>query len=454
MKTSKLFHTMYKVAAFALPISAGGIINAIAGFISMMMVAFLGKEQLAAGSLAISTFMTVMLITATIFHSVGILISHHRSQNKTPAEIGLIVKNSFWLTLFLALPAGLGLWYADKLLLFFRQDPQLVTLTRGYFHFAAINMLPMLGNAVIAQFYAGIGKPRFTLLIALVSLPLTIILAYGFILGHFGLPRLGLSGITCASLIVQSFIMLVILFRMYLSKKTKPYQLFDKPFLPNWLICKSIFTLGVPIGMQFGGEFVAMTIATYLMGYFGATALAASQIVRQYYMLAIIPLIGLTQALSILCSEAYGKGDNNLIKEYLNASIALLVIVCFLVSILFFGFPKELIQFYVSDKLTDIRLQYLAIIFFSISAFLLFADGIRHLFSGALRGLHDSQGPMHIGIIALWFVSLPVCYLVGFTFQGGPIGLRIGFLTGYIFAVIFLFLRIHKKLHLIKQIQI
>lgn len=445
---------MYKVAVFALPISMGGIINAIAGFVSMMMVAQLGKEQLAAGSLAISTFMTIMLVTATIFHSVGILISHHRSQNKTQAEMGLIVKNSFWLALFLAFPTGLALWYADKLLLFLRQDPQLVALTRGYFHFAAINMFPLLGGAIIAQFYAGIGKPRFTLLISVISLPLTILSAYGFILGHFGLPTLGLSGTTCASLIVQSTMMIVILIIMYLRKNIKSYQLFKKPFLPNWLICKSIFTLGMPIGMQFGGEFIAITIATYLMGYFGATALAASQIVSQYYMLAIILLIGLTQAISIFCSEAYGKGDNNLIKEYLNASIALLIIFCFLVSILFCGFPKKLIQFYVSEKITDIHLEHLAIIFFMISTFLLFVDGLRHLLSGALRGLHDSHGPMRIGIITLWFVSLPVCYLMGFTFQGGPIGLRIGFLSGFIFALLFLFLRIHNKLHLINQSKI
>ena len=72
----------------------------------MMMVAQLGKEQLAAGSLAIPTFITIMTVTATIFYAIGILISHHRGQNKTPTEIGLIVKNGFWLAIFLAFPAG------------------------------------------------------------------------------------------------------------------------------------------------------------------------------------------------------------------------------------------------------------------------------------------------------------------------------------------------------------
>jgi MATE family multidrug resistance protein len=453
MKKNNLFQTMYKVMLFALPISAGGIVNAVAGFVSMMMVAEVGKEQLAAGSLASTTFMTIMTVTATIFYSVGILISHHRSQNKTPTEIGLIVKNGFCLAMLFALPAGFGLWYADKLLLFFGQEPQLVTLTRDYFHFAAISMFPMLGCSVIGQFYAGIGKPRFTLLISVISLPMTIVWAYGFILGNFGLPKLGLGGITFASLIVQALIMLGVLLMMYFSENIKSYQPFNKPFSPTWLICKSIFTLGMPIGIQFGGEFVAMTMATYLLGYFGVTALAASQIAGQYYMLVIILLIGLTQALSILVSEAYGKGDHNLINAYLRASIVILIICCLLAAILFYGFPKELIRFYVGEKIVDARLEYLAIIFFSISAVLLFIDGFRHLLSGALRGLHDSHGPMRIGIIALWFISLPACYLIGFTFKGGPIGLRIGFLSGFVFAAALLVLRICEKLYLIREIK-
>lgn len=41
-----------------------------------------------------------------------------------------------------------------------------------------------------------------------------------------------------------------------------------------------------------------------------------------------------------------------------------------------------------------------------------------------------------IGVITLWLISLPIFYLVAFNFQGGPIRLRIGFLTGFVVAVV------------------
>jgi multidrug resistance protein, MATE family len=452
MKQSNLFHYMYKVITFALPISAAGVINMISGFIAMMMVASLGKEQLAAGALAIPTFITMMTVTATIFYAVGILISYQRGQDKTQIEIGLIVKNGFFLAVLLSFPTALGLWYIDKFLLIIGQNAQLVIYATGYFHYAALNMLPMLVNIVISQFYAGTGKPHFTLWIAVISFPLTLLMAYGFILGHFGLPRLGLSGITCASLIVQSLMMIVMLSIIYWHEKTgiASYQLFNKLSHPNWSICKSIFTLGMPIGIQFGGELAAMTAASYLMGYFGASALAASQIVSQYTMIVIVLIIGLTQALSLLISEAYGRRDYFLVKEYFKAAMTILVLCTFTISIIFLAFPKELIQFYISQGKSDIRLEYLSIVFFAISAGLIFIDGFRHLLSGALRGLHDSRAPMRIGIIAMWLVSLPISYLIGIICHGGPIGLRIGFVSGFILAAILLFLRIRKKLYLTK----
>jgi len=55
------------------------------------------------------------------------------------------------------------------------------------------------------------------------------------------------------------------------------------------------FSLGFPIGIQFGAELAAMTVATYFMGYFGVIALAASQIVSQYSLIVVMVTLGLSQ---------------------------------------------------------------------------------------------------------------------------------------------------------------
>ncbi|EKD45829.1 MAG: hypothetical protein ACD_69C00117G0002, partial [uncultured bacterium] len=399
-----------------------------------------------AAALAVSSFITVLTILSTIFYAVSILISHQRGE-KTPAEIGRIVKNGIWLAILLSIPGSCIVWHLDKILLLFKQDPYLVTLTHQYFHFAAFAVIPLLINTVIAQFYTGIGRPRFTFIVAMIMLPIIILFSYGLVLGNFGLPRLELAGVIAANFFVQFVVMFCIIIYMYLSGTLEKYQVFSNGIGLDWQLCKSIFTLGLPIGVQFGAELGSMAVATYFMGYFGVTALAASQIATQYSMLVVMIILGLSQAISVLTSESYGKKALNITPEYIYAGMGVLSIAFAVIFLLFFGMPEMLIHLYVgTNKFMDKELITLTSIFLAIAAVTLFIDGIRNLLSGALRGLHESQAPMRIGVICLWLVSLPCCYFVAFYLHGGPIGLRLGFMSGFILAVILLWLRLREKL--------
>lgn len=438
---------MQKVVAFTLPLSATSLINMISSFIAMRFVAQLGKSELAAAALAASTFLTIMTVVGTSFYAVGISVSHYRAQEKPATEIGELVKNSFWLAIMLAFPAGILLWNIDKVLLLFKENLQLVLLTQSYFHFAALSMLPILITNVIAQFYTGIGKPKFVLLTSLISFPLIVLCSYGFILGKLDLPQLGLAGVTCAAVCIQTLYCICMLIYMSFTKEFKKYQIFKRKIRPNWSLCKTILILGMPIGIQFGGELAAIAIATYLMGYFGVIALAASQLVSQYSMLVIMITLGLSQALSVLVSAAYGKQDLELIKQYIISSLLLFVMLWTLVFLIFLFCPVALIKFYINTNFVGGEsLINLAVKLFALSAIMLLFDGIRNLLSGSLRGLHDSKAPMRIGILCLWIISLPLCYLIAFTYHGGPVGLRIGFISGFAVAVAILCIRVKDKL--------
>jgi MATE family multidrug resistance protein len=234
---------------------------------------------------------------------------------------------------------------------------------------------------------------------------------------------------------------------MYFSKSIKKYKIFSCGFWPNWSLCKNIFSLGIPVGIQFGSEIAAMTVATYFMGYFGVTALAAIQIVGQYSLIVVMITLGISQAVSILVSEALGNHDIYLMKQYLLSAIIILVSFFVLVFVVFLLIPKSLISIFIDiNNPSNHQLVSLAIDLFIISAVLLLVDGVRNLLSGGLRGLHDSKAPMKIGVSCLWLISLPICYLVAFPLKGGPLGLRISFISGFLVAVILLWQRFNLKL--------
>lgn len=450
-KNPKLSNNIYKVAMFALPISASVLIYMCSNFVAMFFVARLGQLQLAAAALAITTYLTIMTIVTTVFYAIAILISNYKAQGKSFIEMGALVKNGLWLAAVFTILSAIILWNMDQLLLLFRQDPQLVKLTHDYFHYAALVMLPTLMTTVIVQFYTGIGKPHFTFITASISLPVMVVLSYALVLGKFGCPQLSLAGVSCAAFIVQSVMCVCLLTHMFMNPQLESFHIFSGKFLPNLSLCKIIFTLGMPIGMQFGSELAAMTAATYLTGYFGVVALAASQIVAQYNMLIVGMTIGLSQATSMLISSAYGKGDTTLVKQYIKSAILILLFIFTWVLTLFYITPHYLISLYIniSDP-NNSALVKLATYFFMISGIMLFVDAIRNIFSDGLRGLHDTKTPMLISSASLWVVSLPACYFFGFVCHGGPIGLRVGFASGFFVAAWVLWKKLSHKLESIQ----
>ncbi len=442
-----LFQIAQKLFRFAIPISASHLLNIITSFISMKMLACLGQIPLAASALAVTTFITITVMIGAIFDAISILISH-QNQNKTQ-EAAIMIKHGFVLALILSIPEALVFWNIDGLLLYCGQDPQLVELCTPYFQFAAISVFPSLFTAVIMQYFFGIGKSQYTLWITLLCIPFTLLTSYGFILGHFGLPGLGLAGMTCANLVVQSTLLCCLMLWFY--RYRHQYPLFTGHSWFKWSTCKAILALGLPMGVQFGGEIAAITAATWLLGYFGTTPLAANQLVSQYFMIMLMLILGLNQAQAILISEAYGKKELHHISKYLTAAVFILSLYCLVSAVLFCGFPDLLISIYMGHQWIDPSFHDLAKIFFTLSVIYLIIDGIRILLSGALRGMHQSKAPMRIGIFSLWLISTPVSYLVGFVWHQGPIGLRIGFMSGYLVACILLWFQTQKSLGILKH---
>lgn len=439
-----------KVFSFALPITVSGLINIVGNIIAMLMVSQIGHDSLAASALAFPTNITLLTLIVTPLYAIGILTGHLHGKENHAIEIGSIVRNGFYLGILLVIPAGLLLWHAGDILILFNQDPNLVSLTIPFFHYAALSLLPVMIYTVILQFYNGIGKPRFSLVVTLILLPLIILLSYGFILGNFGLPKLGLAGVTCATFVAQTIGLIGIIFYLVLQKNIKQYQIFTKIFLPQWSEIKKIFKMGFPIGLQFGGELSALSVATYFMGLFKVDTiaiLAATQIVSQCVMLIVIVTLGLSQTLSILTSQAYGQKTFHLVREYFSASTVIITGFWLIMVILFTFFHTAFFDLYLHNETLenhDLIIHY-AILFLIASSLGLLLDSIRHLLSGTLRGLHDTKGPTQIGIACQWFIALPLCYLVGFPLQGGPVALRAVFFSGFAVAVCFLWQRFNRK---------
>lgn len=440
-----------QVFHYALPICASFLTNFIASFFAILFLGRLGKIQLAAASLAIPTFLCVMTLCATVFFAVSIVVSHQHQSKKADTEIGKILLDSSVLALIISIPAMLLMWNGDELLLLMRQKPELIAIATPYLHLAALSMVPNLFGSAVSQFHIGIGRPKFPFYNGLLRIIPTIALSYAFTLGKWGCPQLGLAGVMLGTVIPLYANLFGIILYLYFAKSLSSYDFFNRKYSVNWSQCWKIFKLGFPIGLQFGGELSAMAFANYMLGWFGVSALAAMQVISQYNKLLIMITLGISQAISVLVSRAHADDNYLLANKYINAGASLIGIEFILVVIGFSLFYNPMIKLFLPHKsLTSITYHY-AKLFLFISAIILVLDGLRNVYIGALRGFKDAKTPMKIGVGCLWFISIPLCYVIGFTMHGGPIALRAAYGIGFLVAVTLLMYRLNTRIKIHKN---
>ncbi|ECO8339958.1 MATE family efflux transporter [Salmonella enterica] len=431
-----------KLGFFSLPIIGTSFLNMLAGFIGLLFVAKIGSDELAASSLAVTSFVMIWTMSACLLYSVGILVGHCRGSNASKEETGNWVKNGIFLALVISLVLSLIIANFDKILLLFGQDKHLVMMTKGYFRYAACFLIPALVSMVLFQFFVGIGKPQITLITYTIRLPVVSALFYIFVLGKLGFSSMGLAGVAFSLFLVQIIECVSVMLYVHIASIFREYKITRNLWVINGTMCKTLLTIGGPIGVQFGGELAVITIITYMMGHFGSVALVANQIVSQFIVLSTMVTMGLTQALSVLVSQSSASGEFILIRRYYSVAQGLVLLFLSLILVAFIIRPNVFLGMYIDvSDVSNTSVISLSMMLFCIGISSVMVDGLRNLLSGVLRGLQDAKTPMIVSLLCLWGISLPISWLLAFPLQMGPVGLRIGFASGIVVASVILFRR-------------
>ena len=422
------------------------VVNAASSVISMYMLSKLGRHALAAGALISSSYGLIIMLAISILFSVGAMIGRQYGAQQRD-EIGRVFREALFMASLMAIPLMFLVYHIEGILLLLGQ-PKIVSDTVSiYFHGLVWAFLPSLWNAAYSQFLVGVSRPRLTVINSVTTLLGSAILGYVLMTGQLGLPRLGVYGVALGASITAWVIFIALTLILLLHPTYKKYQLFQFSWReyrhPKYL--KTLFRIGWPISVQSGAELSSFTAATYLVGLLGITSLAAQQIFVQCSMFAIMGSVGLGQATTVLVSQANGRADLQETRRQCLVSVLLGVFIMFSIAQVYWWAPEKLIGLFIN--LSDPKEKPVYMI---ASMLLLFGglnqliDTVRNIVTGALRGFNDTRVAMFSGILACWFVAIPVGAFFAFYLKFGAPGLRVGFFAGILVAVGILIPRFYK----------
>jgi len=434
-----------RVLSLSLPMAWSRFIQMIGWFVGMLMIAHLGKADLAASALINSAQITVTVLFMSLFFATGVIAGRLYGEGK-PQEMGALFQQACLLGIFVGIITMVILFYVSRILIVADQPPELVTIVEKYFHGLVWVGIPLMLLIAIQQFCYGIMQQNLVIYNNMIALVLFIPLTYVFIYGGLGIKPMGVIGLAYGIVVQTVFNLVLLIGSLCYTEAVKKFRLFGSHNHHGLRYIKQLFLIGWPMTVQFGGELLWFFIMTLFTGWISIAALSSSQITIQVAILFLVPLFAVSESAGILVSQSIGAKRLDEVNRIANVSLIFGVILVVICSILFFAIPDYLTAMYIDihdpgNRATVILSRWL----FYISSLMLLTDLLRNLYTGALRGYYDTQFPMWVGLFVLWIIGLPLSYILGLWLNGGVIGIRVGSIVGIAIGSLILWRRWHYK---------
>lgn len=429
-----------EILKIGVPIMLGQACVVILAFADNIMIGWYGVNDLAAASF-VNGLMNLFIFTELGFaNGMTPLIGSFFGTGDT-AGIGRTLKNSIAVNSVIAL-AGLAIMaviyvFLDR----FGQEPGLLPLIRPYYIVVAISTLFAMGFNTLKQFTDGICRPVVAMSLLMGGNVLNIIGNWVLIYGKAGFPELGLLGAGISTLGSRILIFIVFLCYILKSPSFREYARALKEASFDGRDMRALFNLGYPLALQTGMETSTFTVSAVMVGWIGATALAAHQITLTVSQICFLMMMGLASSVSILVSNAYGRGDTESVRQYASKGYFLILGTSVLFCAMIFIFRDGIIGMFTDSQEVKAVVLSLLFVLFSYQ----FGDGLQLCFCNALRGIQDVKPIMLMAFVSYYLIAIPAAYLLGFKTGLGTIGIWMGFPIGLTVAGIFYFIRFRTR---------
>lgn len=430
-----------EILRIGLPIMLGQACVIILAFADNIMIGWHSVDELAASSF-VNNVMNLFILTELGFAAGMTPMIGADNGTGNIKGIGITVKNGLVTNGIIGGISIILLTIIYFCLDHFGQAPELMPYIKPYFAIIGISTLFALGFNVLKQFTDGICRPMISMTLLMIGNLLNIFGNWVLIYGKLGFPEMGLTGAGISTLVSRALILLVFVVFIFKSKKMNEYARAIKDALLSRDKMKGVFKMGYPVGIQMALESSTFTFAAVMAGWLGVIQLAAHQVVITISQLFFLMMQGLSFAVSILVSNAFGRKDLGSVREYARKGYFMTLGISATLSALLYCFRYQAAGIFTDSP----EVSAMAVSLFFLLFAYQFGDGLQLCFANVLRGIQDVRPIMYAAFVSYYLIAIPSAYVLGFKTSLGIHGIWMGFPIGLTLAGIFFYTRYRSDL--------
>ncbi len=378
---------------------------------------FLGQfstEALGAAPTVMGVFWTPMaLLQQTAAYLTTFVAQYHGAHQ--PRNIG----PALWQAVYISIAGGILFLVfipgAESFFMWMGHPATTAAIEGEYFAPICYSALPAALIAAASGFYGGLGKTQTVMWINCVGLIANAILDYLLIFGHLGFPALGVAGAGYATALANYISAGFAFYWIFTSENEKQYGV-----LSGWKwhgdLLRRYLRYGLPSGLQWALEGLAFTVFLIIIGRMenAEAALAASGIATTVLMLAILPPMGIAQAVMIQVGQFLGEKAPEKAVEFAWSGFQVVFFYIVPLGCTFVLFPQLYLGLFENAGNPELwqQVAQIAPYLLMFVAFFTCFDCTNIVFSFALKGAGDTRFVSLVALLLPWpLMVLPTWWI-------------------------------------------
>ncbi len=438
-KTYKVTISNRDILRMALPISLAILVPQINFITNNIFLGHLDRagNALSAAGITGVYYLLFAVVGQGLNNGLQSLISRRAGEGRID-EIGKLFSQSLIITLMLSAAGILLTWFLAPWVLSFSLHSEELRQQATRFLRIRIWGLPFLyvyqmRNALLV----GTNQSKFLVYGTLAETVVNIVLDYGLIFGHLGLPALGFNGAAISSIFAEASGMAVVFFVIHAKGISRELQLYK-----HWTVdsanIRLILSQSSPLVFQYTISITSWVFFYILVEHHGRQALAISNTMRNIFGLFGVFTWAFASTTNAMVSNIIGQGLENRVLLLIRKITILSMSFSILVAILLNIFPGLFLSVYGQDPaFTAAAIPVIRIV---SSALVLMSFSIVWLF--AVTGTGNTRINLGIEFITIIFY----CFYVYFVLERWHLSLVVGWMSEWvywlsIFSMSFLYIR-------------
>lgn len=394
------------ILAFSIPLLIGNIFQQFYNMVDSIIVGqFVGEEALAAVGATGSMVFLVIGFCNGIASGFGVMISQAFGAGDQKRLRNYVAVSLMLSAVVMAVLTALTMVTTVPLLHLMRTPENIMAGASSYLLIIYAGLGATLYYNVLSCILRGVGDSRTPLYFLIVSSMLNVVLDLLFVITF----HMGVAGAGLATIIAQG--VSAVLCLVYMFRKFPMLRLKKEDFRFHWYTVAQMFSVGIPMALQFSITAIGVMILQSAINDFGSTVVASYTAASKVENLSTQIMVTLGSAMATYCGQNMGAGRFDRVREgvrksYLIASGAV-VIAVFISAVC----GENIVCWFIANPSEEV-LGYATAYLHTISWYFVFLAFL-FLYRNVLQGLGNGILPMMCGV-----AEMVVRTIIAFTLTG------------------------------------